>query len=892
MMTTNHSDANALTLRHPPGCASHEDEQGGRAITVPGSQAIGLDDVLGALWQMADGVTLAELGARAAAVTPYWREAVQALRQAGLLLPPIPQTRPHPPLPDPAPLVSVIILSKNGRRHLAECLPSVQAQTYPNVEIIIVDDASSDDTAVYVQTHFPQARLVRLPDGPNFSAGNNLGAQHAQGDYYFFLNNDTVLDAHCLQELVAVQQASSAAGVAAMMRLYHHPAFINGLGGRQRRFGFGYDIGMGSLDVGQFDGVAEVPALCFGAALVTRAAWEAVGPLDTRYQFYYEDADWSYRARLLGLPLAAAPRALVYHKFSASMKAQPSTFKLRLATRNRLWFVAKNFPWWAAPWQLWFYRLDDMWRAWQALWRGEWRVTAVILLAWLQFYAGLPGVLIARHRLPRSQRVRLGELERLFPPPAILSETPYLTEGMIATQYRPFLQAAGAGGRQRLLIISPDAVHSRMGGVGIRYWELARQLAGVADVTLAAPHATDLTPEQFTIRQYTEGDGESLRPLAANADVILLSGFTAYHHPFLRTLPAYKIIDIYDPMVLENLERFAGKPMPERLGLHHVGVTAFNDLLGIGDFFICASEKQRDYWLGALTAVNRVNPAVYTADPTLRRLLDVVPTGLPDAPPQHTGRALKGVWPGIAAADQVVLWGGGLWDWLDPLTVINAMPAVLAQRPNARLFFLGTRHPNPDVPLARMAQQALAQAQALGLKDKAIFFNEWTPYEERVNYLCEADVGVSLHGDHVETRFAVRTRLMDYLWARLPMVVNGGDVLGDLAEAHGLGRAVAVGDETAVAEAIIHLLQNPVDRAAFEPVIARFRWSQVAVPLRAYVQGPWRNEGGGGGTAVSLTPPATPITKLPGKVVTAIRQRGLGGLVQDVQQYLRWIQQR
>jgi len=857
---------------------------------------VGLDEPLSKLWQIADGTTLEELGRQATAVSPHWREAIQALRLAGLLLPPVLQPRSHPPLPEPAPLVSIIILTKDGRHHLAECLPSIQAQTYPHVEVVIVDDASTDDTAVFVQTYFPQAKLVRQTNGPNFSAGCNLGAQHAQGDYYLFLNNDTVLDPYCLQELVAVQQqADNVAGVAAMMRLYYHPAFINGLGGMTRRFGFGYDIGMGNLDMGQFDGVAEVPALCFGAALVTRAAWEAVGPLDARYQFYYEDTDWSYRARLQGFRLAPAPRALVFHKFSASMKAQPSSFKLRLATRNRLWFVAKNFPWWQVPAQLMFYWLDDVRRVGQMMGQRAWRITAVLPLAWLQFYAGLPRLLAARRHMVHRRPVRWYELERHLPSMPPPSETPYLTEAMIATQYRPFLASlAGGDGRVRLLIISPDAVHSRMGGVGIRYWELARQLTAVADVTLAIPQETDLSGEQFTLCQYHEGQEASLRPLAETADVILLSGFTVYHHPFLRHMPAYKVVDLYDPMILENLERFAARPAAERAGLHQVGVAAFNDLFRLGDFFLCASEKQRDYWLGGLTAANRVNPVVYTADPTLRRLIDVVPTGLPDDPPIGTQPVLKGVWPGIGPNDRVILWGGGLWDWLDPLTVIEAMPIVLEKVPQARLFFLGTRHPNPAVPPSQMAQCAIDRAAELGLKDTAVFFNDWTPYHERVNYLLEADVGVSLHGDHVETRFAVRTRLMDYLWARLPMVVNGGDVLGDLVQVRGLGQAVAVGDKTAVAEALVYLLQNPVSPAAFDEVMGQFRWSEVAAPLRAYAARPWRNEGGGGGveTAVSLAPATTPLRQLPGKAMAALRQRGISGLLQDVKAYWRWIRQR
>jgi glycosyltransferase involved in cell wall biosynthesis len=352
-------------------------------------------------------------------------------------------------------------------------------------------------------------------------------------------------------------------------------------------------------------------------------------------------------------------------------------------------------------------------------------------------------------------------------------------------------------------------------------------------------------------------------------------------------------VDLYDPMILENLERFAGRSMAERRGLHNVAVNTFNDLFRLGDFYICASEKQRDYWLGALTAANRVNPLVYDSDPTLDRLIAVVPFGLPQEPPRAMEPALKGVWPGIGPHDKVILWGGGLWDWLDPLTVIAAMPAVLQAIPEARLFFLGTRHPNPEVPLSTMATRAMALAGELGLKDRTVFFNEWAPYAERANYLCDADVGVSLHGEHVETRFAVRTRLMDYLWARLPMVVNGGDVLGELVARHELGRLVASGDADGVAQAIIDLLRNPVEPQRYAPLVARFHWSAVAAPLREYVRAPWTTAGGGmAGTMPGQQSGATPLRQLPAKAFATLREKGLASLSKEVISYLRWISQQ
>jgi GT2 family glycosyltransferase len=892
--STSPGEDNSVVLRHPAG-SRLDISADSHVVYVPGSAGVALDEAMAHLWQAADGHTGLELKPLLGFEHPQLAMELVALRRAGLLLPPWTAETQYPKrhLPEPCPLVSIVIVTRNGRHHLETCLPSVMTQTYPQVEVVLVDDGSTDGTADYVAGHYPSVQIIEQANGPNFAAGNNQGIAHASGELIFLLNNDTILDPDCLWELVSVQanQADSG-GVAAMMRFDDNRPFINGLGTTIRRLGFGHDLGIGSLDLGQYDQLLEIPFLCFGAALIPRHVFDQVGPIEEVYQFYYEDADWSYRARALGYRLVPAPRARVYHKFGASTGALPSAFKTSLASRNRLWFVLKNFPVTAALVQMSLYWFDDAAHFWVHLRRRQWDLARAVGHAWFQAVPGIPRVLrIRRHTWQGRQRVpvNVGALSRPFPLPEMYGKLPRLTQELIETQYQPFLQPRSTDETvQRLLIISPDTINKNMGGVGIRYWELANQLADLADVTLAVPGPTDLIAGNFTTVSYQVGQTSSLKPLTETVDIILLSGFTVYHHPFLKQLSHFVVVDLYDPMILENLERFSSKDRVEREGLHQLSVAAFNELFALGDFFICASEKQRDYWLGALSTVNRINPASYTMDPTLRRLIDTVPFGLPDKPPVHTRSVLKGVWPGINRDDKVILWGGGLWDWLDPLTVIEAMPAVLDQVPEARLFFLGTRHPNPEVPMPRMVLRAVERAEQLGLKDKAVFFNEWTPYEERANYLLEADVGVSLHGDHIETRFSVRTRLMDYLWARLPMVVGGGDVLSELVDSHQLGRVVSSGDVAGVAKSIVEMLQCQVKSAQFNQLTTDYRWSSVVGPLAEYVKSPWR-DADERPAAVGSRSQSSPLALLPRKAVASLRQRGPIGLWQDVRAYMRWL---
>jgi GT2 family glycosyltransferase/glycosyltransferase involved in cell wall biosynthesis len=889
----NHSSSNQeVILRHPPD-SRLEASKLGPVVHVPGSSGVALDEALVRIWQLADGRTCAELEEALRIGQADLSTGLTALRAAGLLLPPLDPTPPTPnaPLPDPLPLVSVVIVSRNGKYHLEECLPSLLAQTYPRIEIIVVDDESTDGTAEYLRLHFPMTRIVHQTGGPNFPAGCNRGIEQATGELVLLLNNDTVLDSQCIREMVVAQSGrSNVGGVAAMLRFYNNRPFVNGLGTFIPRHGLGHDIAIGHLDLGQFEHVDQVPLLCFGATLIPRSALEQVGPLDEAYEFYYEDADWGYRARALGLDLIAAPRAKVYHKFGASTGELPSAFKTRLAARNRLRFALKNLPRTEAARQIIFHALEDAARAVACLARGQAGLAGALVRAWGEFIRAAPEILNDRRRAWQGRthkQVSFPTLSAQLAHPEMQGTHPRLTQALAENRYREHLARWNRDEPYwRLLIISPDSVNMNMGGVGIRYWELANVLAKTTQVTLAVPNETALVPQGFAIQTYKPGDEDTLKPLVSVADIILLSGFIVYHHPFLRDVSKFIIVDLYDPTVLENLERFSARPMDEQNGLHQLGVTAYNELFKLGDFFVCASEKQRDYWLGALSSANRVNPAAYRTDPTLRQLIDVVPFGLPDDPPQYARRVLKGVRPGIGEDDKVIVWGGGLWDWLDPLTAIEAMPAVLRCVPEARLFFMGTRHPNPDVPTSRMAQRAIERATELGLRNHVVFFNDWVPYADRANYLLEADVGVSLHGDHIETRFSIRTRLMDYVWAGLPMVVTGGDMLSDLVATCGLGRVIAPGDVNAVAEGLIEMLQSPVDRAHFAPVIEMFRWSRVAEPLVRYAAAPWRS--GKPKASLVASVPVTPVRQLPAKAIVALRERGLAGLARDIRSYLVW----
>jgi glycosyltransferase involved in cell wall biosynthesis len=394
-----------------------------------------------------------------------------------------------------------------------------------------------------------------------------------------------------------------------------------------------------------------------------------------------------------------------------------------------------------------------------------------------------------------------------------------------------------------VLMISHDLVGPQMAGAGMRYWELAQVLSRSVPVTLAAPEGSAPLSSGESVRlvAYQRHDSEALQRLAQPAQVIIAPGDTLLEFPFLLDSDKYLVMDGYDPHTLESLAWNESQPMDARVSSQLERLRIVSLQCAVGDFHICASERQRMLWLGWLEATGRVNPLTYDDDRALRTLVDTVPTGIPNDPPQHTRSLLRDVVRGIASEDHVLVWGGGVWNWLDPLTLIRAVARVARIHPHVRLYFPGPRHPYRQfVPDMSMHRAAVQLSQDLGLRDTVVFWGDWVPYHERQNYLLEADVGCSLHYETIESTFAFRTRILDYVWAGLPMIVTRGDVTSELVEDYGLGVVVDYEDEDGVAEAISHLLSMP--RESFREGFVRARqersWEQSAQPLVRFCLNP------------------------------------------------------
>lgn len=448
-------------------------------------------------------------------------------------------------------------------------------------------------------------------------------------------------------------------------------------------------------------------------------------------------------------------------------------------------------------------------------------------------------------------------------------------------------------------VIPNDVVGPNMAGPGIRAWEFCRVLSQHVTVRLlippliAAPSAAQMNGRMpsDTIQPQLCHDSAALRRAVADCDIMITRGVILEAYPFLLEMGKRLVLDMYSPVLLEGLQQLAHAESATQLATFERNRSMVTRQLAAADFVLCASEKQRDYWLGWLSAIGRINPLTHNQDHTLRRLIDVVPFGLSAEPPEKTAVVLKGVYPGIAASDRVILWSGGIWNWLDVPTLMRAMALVAQQRDDVKLFFMGTKRPNQTMTSDTAVATAMALSQSLGLTGKSVFFNDWVAYDQRHNYLLEADLGVSLHLDHIETRFAFRTRLLDHIWAGLPTVATQGDVLAERMAQRGLATLVAPGDASALAAAMLAALANGgkggETAVGFTQLASELTWQRVIVPLVTYCTqaepaADHAYQPAGGQREASLWQ----------KGWLALRRGGVAGLWREARQYAAWRQRR
>lgn len=249
------------------------------------------------------------------------------------------------------PLVSIISVNFNQIQVTFELLESLRNISYPNLEIILVDNGSKENSSVLISNNFPEVTYIFSEKNLGFSGGNNLGIQASKGEFLFFINNDAEITEGCIESLLDLFKKVPKLGIVSP-RICYDPKLTDnqqiiqyaGATHVHPMTARNQILGEKQIDQGQFKEAKETAYVHGAAMMVKRDVVEKVGKMPEEFFLYYEELDWSEQIRNAGYKVYVEPNALVFHKESLAV-GKNSTLKTYYHTRNRIFFVRRNRSW-------------------------------------------------------------------------------------------------------------------------------------------------------------------------------------------------------------------------------------------------------------------------------------------------------------------------------------------------------------------------------------------------------------------------------------------------------------------------------------------------------------------------------------------------------------------
>ena len=329
------------------------------------------------------------------------------------------------------------------------------------------------------------------------------------------------------------------------------------------------------------------------------------------------------------------------------------------------------------------------------------------------------------------------------------------------------------------MIVTKDVVGERMAGPGIRAWHFAQELKKHFPTTLMA-------------------QGSWSRKEMRNASVLIGQPARGFH----RMRPGQRVIyDLFDPVLLELREMYGRHPSMRQRVHFLAEQIRLRRALSEGDLFMVATPNQRELYAGK----------------------PIIEVGF-GAETDETDGALR---------ENLILWGGGTWEWLDPRTAVDAVIRLNLDGIDCRLLFLGRARPNRALR-DRRRDNRFDELVARG--DPYVIANpEWVPYRERLAWLRRSKIAIMLHRSTPEARYSIRTRLFDAISTATPVIATEEGFAAELVGREGLGIVVPPENVAAVAGAIEKLLRDDVFYTScvhnIERIRPRFAWPVVVTPL-------------------------------------------------------------
>lgn len=296
------------------------------------------------------------------------------------------------------PNVAIVILNWNGRAYLEKFLPSVIASSYPNKQVIIADNASTDDSIPFLTRHYPQVRLITLPKNYGFAKGYNEALKQVQADYYVLLNSDVEVQPGWIEPIINLMEHDRSVAVCQpKLLMYDHKElfeYAGAAGGWLDHLGYPFARGrifdICEEDRGQYNAIEPVFWASGAAMFVRSAVYHEIKGLDEFFFAHQEEIDFCWRVQLAGYKVYACPLSVVYHVGGGTLP-KGNKRKVFLNFRNNLIMLSKNLPYSQAWWKIPFRFVLDFISAFKSLFEGQGIYFIAVFRAHMAFLRWIPG---------------------------------------------------------------------------------------------------------------------------------------------------------------------------------------------------------------------------------------------------------------------------------------------------------------------------------------------------------------------------------------------------------------------------------------------------------------------------------------------------------------------
>lgn len=360
-------------------------------------------------------------------------------------------------------------------------------------------------------------------------------------------------------------------------------------------------------------------------------------------------------------------------------------------------------------------------------------------------------------------------------------------------------------------------------------------------VSMVIPGETDIVDPDIKFCFYEE---ENNKKLISSASLVVFGAYPPpqplwFAYQKKKTIMTY----LWSVAPIGSLEFKDFASHNKQKELHNYITASFNLSLLLSDKIFCRDRQVHTLLWGSLTSLGRVNLDNYLQHKKLRNIIEEAPFGLDKTSPKHKRDVYRGQYKKITQSDFLLMWNGGVWNWNDGQTLVKAMKRL--QKEKVKLIFQGFRHPDKEQKLSREAKKTLQIAKTSGLINKNIFFpDQWIPFHQRGNYLTECDVGVVSSPDIPEASLFLKTRVYDYLWGELPIILNECEAFAPIIEEKELGLVAKTGDARDWAGKIRQLKSNRTLRNKIIKNIRNYKkeltWNKTLKPVERYLDRPTR----------------------------------------------------